>query len=367
MGTSHVLGNRLDSGKTESIAETASRYEKAEFVAKLGTASLPLTYVSGYLIATSYLGTYGLHPDASDFFRSKYIYVGFLYLIFLALMASIAWLVIQVVGAIFTVGSTTAPRDRKELVRARRELNYRKQKNSSRTLIRGFRWHLVVTFILIVFSFEIMFLNPEGINWYLPSQVIFLLGVVLYQCSSYAELRDPYTWGLVHGRTYVESSRWTLFFSQATMVALMFVMAWRSIKMDLHPLILIHMNISKLIRALSIAAQILAACSLFSRTERLKAIDAKGILPSPEENNDTLIWKHIVRELWRAMQSPWGCLCGYFFVEERVKKRTLERIGRAAFLFLLIALDFWLIYRGEAYSSLHHSVRREKALIHSGC
>ena len=100
MPTDPLQGNYLANGKSESIAEELSSLEKIQFAAKLGAAALPLTYVSGYLIATSYLGTFGLQPDASDLFRSKYIYVGFLYLIFFALMTSIAWLVVQVVEAI---------------------------------------------------------------------------------------------------------------------------------------------------------------------------------------------------------------------------------------------------------------------------
>ncbi len=352
MQTYPLQGNRRASGKPESVLEVLSKFEKVEFVAKLGTASLPLTYVSGYLIATSYLGTFGLHPDASDFFRTKYIYVGFLYLIFLALMASIAWLVIQTVPAILLImGSATEPGDKDELALAREELNNRKK--SRRARLRELRWHLVVTLILFVFSFEIMFLNPGNKGWYLPSQLIFLFGVVLFQCSFYAEARNPYTWGLVHGRTYVEYSRWTLFFSQAAMVACMVVIAWRSTKMNTYyPPILHHLDILKFIRRLSIALQILAACSLFSRTMRLKEVDDHlWSWWKPGTSEGELIFKRVAIKSFQILTSFVGCFCGYFFVNKQGNKRIPSWIWRAVILFPLIAFALWPIYwRGVFFS-----------------
>src|SRR5208283_2679449 len=72
---------------TDALVEREiSVLEKIELTGKFAALSLPLTYVSGYLISTSYLGTYGIHLSAGDLLRTKYIYIGFLYLMFLALM-----------------------------------------------------------------------------------------------------------------------------------------------------------------------------------------------------------------------------------------------------------------------------------------
>lgn len=56
--------------------------ERIELSAKLSAAAIALTYITGYLTASTYPAGYGIQTDASDFFRAKYMYVGFHYWLF---------------------------------------------------------------------------------------------------------------------------------------------------------------------------------------------------------------------------------------------------------------------------------------------
>lgn len=58
--------------------------ERILFGSKIAAGILALTYVSGYLIATTYLATYGISASASELLRAKYIYIGCQYWMFVA-------------------------------------------------------------------------------------------------------------------------------------------------------------------------------------------------------------------------------------------------------------------------------------------
>ncbi len=45
-----------------------------------------LTYISGYLVTSTFLNSYGIAADATEFFKARYLYVEFLYLLFLSSM-----------------------------------------------------------------------------------------------------------------------------------------------------------------------------------------------------------------------------------------------------------------------------------------
>jgi hypothetical protein len=51
--------------------------EQIELISKIAAGVVALTYVSGYLVETTFLGTFGLRGDAIEFFRAKYLYIGF--------------------------------------------------------------------------------------------------------------------------------------------------------------------------------------------------------------------------------------------------------------------------------------------------
>src|ERR1035441_8747872 len=74
--------------------------ERLEFISKIGAAMLALTYVTGYLIATTSLSRFGIPADASDLLRAKYIYVGFLYWMFVAIVGVLGRAIGLLLGAI---------------------------------------------------------------------------------------------------------------------------------------------------------------------------------------------------------------------------------------------------------------------------
>src|ERR1035438_8109739 len=165
--------------KQQSIEHELSVLEKIELAGKCAAVSLPLTYVSGYLITTSYLGTYGIHLGSSELFRAKYIYVGFQYLMFLAFIAIIFRLILQVVRVITGPADDTFASElalAKQAMEDRHTLASEKERDRFRTL----RGDLFAGLILLVFIMEIMFLNPENLGDYLVPQAVYLVGVALY-------------------------------------------------------------------------------------------------------------------------------------------------------------------------------------------
>ncbi len=69
------------------------------------------------------------------------------------------------------------------------------------------RWS-VVALILLVFSFEILFLDPNDVRRHLALQSLLLLSIALYQSSFYREFsKDSYAWGLLYGKWYVQCVR----------------------------------------------------------------------------------------------------------------------------------------------------------------
>jgi hypothetical protein len=67
-------------GKTEK-----SGFPVVERTLQILSITFVLTYVSGYLVTSTFLNSYGIAADASEFLKARYLYVGFLYyLLFLA-------------------------------------------------------------------------------------------------------------------------------------------------------------------------------------------------------------------------------------------------------------------------------------------
>lgn len=278
---------------------------KIELAGKIGAASLPLTYVSGYLIATSYIGTYGIRLNSTDLFRAKYIYVGVQYLIFLVLVAAVFRIVLK---SIDSLTRDVRPRIKESELKKSRQLLLRREKdNSQKERFRKLRGELITGLMLLVFTVEILGLNPENLGEYLPLQIIFLFGIFIYQVTFYRELREPYTWGLVYGRKYLEGLRWILLWSQLFAVAGL-------ILVFIHANGLTNDNSGKWVRYLALGTALIAAdlgilagASVFAKREALIRMDRHPFLNpkrwEKERDNHKEIWNALrkavsLREAW---------------------------------------------------------------------
>ncbi len=201
-----------------------SLLEQTLFWSKIATGLMALTYVSGYLIATTYLGTYGISADASEFLRAKYIYIGCQYWMFVITFGVIARTI--AVGFDYPKPPKSAKPEvywtarwaEDDLKRQARDQVKKELKKRSalddpemepKWLKRHLRWVLVVALILALFAFEIMLMKPDAFSKYLPLQAIFLLSIVLYQITFYRQYSSKsYGWGLLYGNSLVERMRW---------------------------------------------------------------------------------------------------------------------------------------------------------------
>ena len=207
----------------KDIAKELTFIDRTELAGKLAAASLPLAYVSGYLIYTSYMGTYSIQLGASDLLRTKYIYIGFHYLVFLVSIVA----VYRGVMRYFEMKSVFR---RRTTIEANKDNNFHQERakaldellsrniDPNRWIARRFqeyRGDFVVALLVIIFGGEILFVNPEGLGNLLPIQIVYLAAVAIYQYSFIKELREPYIWGLVYGSKFVEDCRWWLFAAQS--------------------------------------------------------------------------------------------------------------------------------------------------------
>lgn len=177
-------------------------------LSKIGTGLLALTYVSGYLIATSYLGTYHIPIGANGLFRAKYIYIGFQYWMFVTIFAAIFRALSQISFSLTRPDRPLSAEERKKvagrIVEEERAVSDISEPHDAQLI-----WKIVIAMILVVFSIEIMLLNPRDLRDYLSWQSIFLLSLLLYLRTYHREYSpDSYTWGLVYGRRYVKHARW---------------------------------------------------------------------------------------------------------------------------------------------------------------
>lgn len=206
-------------GTLAKEAEEITALQKIDIGAKLGAVLLPLTFVSGYLIATSYLGTYGIHLGSGDAFRAKYIYIGFQYLMFLVFFVALFRLVFRAAEVFVPIFNDEDSEEFKngenlalQVYKTRSGLDPRAKHRERFKHLRG---DCVVGLILLVFITEILFVNPTDVKSVHSLQVLYLLGVTIYHISYYREAHRPFTWGFVHGRRYIEDIRWLLVIGQA--------------------------------------------------------------------------------------------------------------------------------------------------------
>jgi hypothetical protein len=296
-------------GTLANEAEEITSLQKIDIGAKLGAVLLPLTFVSGYLIATSYLGTYGIHLGSGDAFRAKYIYIGFQYLMFLVFFVALFRLVFrtaEVFVPIFNDEDSGEFKNEEDLalqVYETRSGGDPRAKHRER--FKKLRGDCVVGLILLVFITEILFVNPTDVKSVHSLQVLYLLGVTIYQFSYYREAHRPFAWGFVHGRRYIEDIRWLLVIGQAfaAISLLLHSFRWRPEWVDVVAWVFMAMAMEiDVLSAVSIARCIFSSKRLvnidkddYFNPEQWEQEPQGGILPS-------------IRR-WRAFVGSWR---GYF-------------------------------------------------------
>jgi hypothetical protein len=199
--------NEMNGSQAEPRALTL--VERAEVGSAIGTGILAFAYVSGYLTATTHLGTYAIPADTSEIFRAKYIYISFEYCLFVAIFG-VCFYVAGLVVNLFKVSRANDEQRKRERDDVTRELVARRLlPGALLPRMRQLRWGWAMALISIVFSFEIMFMRPMEFRGYLAIQAVFLLFFSLYQTTFYREYaKESYAWGVISGRRLVRWIRW---------------------------------------------------------------------------------------------------------------------------------------------------------------
>ena len=77
--------DKIDSGPGSPKGNTEKGgFAAVERILQVLSITFVLTYISGYLVTSTFLNSYGIAADTSEFLKARYLYVGFLYLLFLA-------------------------------------------------------------------------------------------------------------------------------------------------------------------------------------------------------------------------------------------------------------------------------------------
>ena len=212
-----------ESNHSQSEEQPFKVLEQIELIAKASAGVVALTYVSGYLIETTYLGSFGVHAEAIEFFRAKYLYIGFHYWFSIAMFSVLLILIKRIVEFIracrhhqniegqpeltqhdFDVKPELTPEERKE-VKNVLERKLPPREAFLRPSFGELRWTFVVCAIIMVFSLQILFIDPRDPPKILPLQFIFLFTVALHQATHYREYYSY--WGILHGRAHVGLQR----------------------------------------------------------------------------------------------------------------------------------------------------------------
>ncbi|MGC2661891.1 MAG: hypothetical protein WA324_28360 [Bryobacteraceae bacterium] len=233
--------------RTEKREErTLNLLEQIVLGSKIATGLLALTYVSGYLISTTYLSTYGISADASDLLRAKYIYIGFQYWMGIIAFAVVARVAAVALDSPKLLSSRPPGNDDwiarrrkddaadKERREAREALELRSAQGNSRNRRGHYRHVRLAALILSLFAIEIMLLKPGSFLTYLPLQTIFLLSIILYQTTFYREYSSrSYGWGTSYGKNTVDRMRSLYGIKIAFLMVLLLAGTWLSGKLAL--------------------------------------------------------------------------------------------------------------------------------------
>ena len=227
------------------IKKERDHLDHIDFGAKAGTGVAALAYISGYLTQTFYLGHFRIHTDASEFFRAKYLYIGFEYWFFIVILVvllillhrGLEWfrerstdkpgqptftqkeilkanaLLIQMKpGTLvsFPAGGDSGSDNSPSLIPA--EVTAQKRGDHLSEASRHFLRAIVITMLMLVLASEVLFADPEDIDRYLPMEIVFFFHMLFFQTVRYACLLPYrpvaggviYVWGLLYGKKIVE-------------------------------------------------------------------------------------------------------------------------------------------------------------------
>jgi hypothetical protein len=195
-----------------------NRLEQIELIAKIAAGVVALTYVSGYLIETTYLGSFGIHADAIEFFRAKYLYIGFHFWFYVSIFVVLLILAKRVFDFARAYQRRTETKGQSECrpitleddiglttveIGAIKEILERKNPPEIWFLIQSFgdlRWNVIVSAIVCLFSIQILFMNINNVGRVLPLQFIFLFTIALHQLTHFREYYSY--WGILWGRMH---------------------------------------------------------------------------------------------------------------------------------------------------------------------
>jgi hypothetical protein len=186
--------------------------------------------------------------------------------------------------------------------------------SQSRHKFQELRGDFVVGLIVLVFTLEVMFLNPENLGGILPFQILYLLGVVIYQFTFYREAHEPFVWGLVHGRRYVEDIRWLLLNAQAVAVTGLLLRVAVNAMSAQHisdRWLLCVRFIGWLAITAAMEIEILSAISICSSKDRLIEIDKDDFFNPDKWESESNVKNEILGS-FRKLRALKGAWVGYF-------------------------------------------------------
>ena len=254
------------SARTEitALSSELNSLDHIELGAKLGAVAIALTYITGYLTTSTYLAGYGIHTDSSEFFRAKYLYVGFHFWLFttlLIVLLTLGWRMYK-----WLMSSRLGDRQRPLAVTLndaldaqRHPLDPQQEGDAGKA-----RWSIVVSQLLFILLFEIMFSHPDAFRRYGSLRVAWLFHVLLFQFHRYAILtpyfhtanrfiRKPlYLWGSVYGRRW-HITDWVPWYSLVMMVVLGFCLIGHDI---VSPLIVTHYRVYRTLYVFSMVCDL---------------------------------------------------------------------------------------------------------------
>jgi len=188
---------RLDEGDEREL----KLVEIAEIAVKSASVGVVLTYVSGFLIVSSYLNSFGISADASEFLKPRYLYVGFLYM----LCYSIVGLGFVFVGDfvrhdavrdLFKLHAIQQTRRMRPEIRKRLLSADKNIRQASFTL-----WIFIAFVFLFAVTIQITLLRPQNIKDYLILQAGLLGSFFFYQFTYIRALRNE-EWDFASGSVF---------------------------------------------------------------------------------------------------------------------------------------------------------------------
>jgi hypothetical protein len=192
-------GSRSDHRKEITVDEKRGIADHYKQVTEIGAGVVAFAYISGYLIVNTYLSSFGINGDAIQIFKSKYVYVGFLYILFLSGITLVFAVAKKWWDVKHMLQAPDPPTNWAEWVEARKSNNevakYSDQVAPDRAheklLARGFRlWVMAVALMVIPLNIELTLFNSTIYKHHMVIQFALLYSVILYQMTYYRVYRD---------------------------------------------------------------------------------------------------------------------------------------------------------------------------------